>query len=268
MAYSLAHVRPLSFGEILDGAFTLYRRHFSAFFGAALLPQLPVAAVWLLFLLVMALASPSEETLPLVYMGFAVLAWPFSLVGGVLPLAVLTRLTGDAYLGNEVSRANGFRWGWKRFWAVLLAMILYGLAVMVGFVLLIIPGFIVIAVFFAVIPVVVLEQKGVDEAVGRSQALASGAWLRILGIMSVLFLITFIPMMGIQALTYGALAVMAPGIFGPMVGQALANVIAVFLGALLTPITVAGTTLLYYDRRIRVEAFGLDPEGNLPMAMA
>ena len=35
------HIRPLEFGEVLDGAFALYRRHFVDFFLTALIPLAP-----------------------------------------------------------------------------------------------------------------------------------------------------------------------------------------------------------------------------------
>ncbi|HEU0079725.1 MAG TPA: hypothetical protein VFQ76_18850, partial [Longimicrobiaceae bacterium] len=38
---SVSHLRPLSFGEILDGAFALYRRNFVVFVTTALVPLLP-----------------------------------------------------------------------------------------------------------------------------------------------------------------------------------------------------------------------------------
>lgn len=38
----LPHLRPLDTGEILDGAFQLYRLHFRVFLGAALLPLSPL----------------------------------------------------------------------------------------------------------------------------------------------------------------------------------------------------------------------------------
>ncbi len=37
-------LRPISFGEILDGTFTLYRRYYSLFVGIAALPH----AVWVI----------------------------------------------------------------------------------------------------------------------------------------------------------------------------------------------------------------------------
>jgi hypothetical protein len=37
----LPHLRPLDTGEILDGAFRLYRKHFRAFLAAGLLPLSP-----------------------------------------------------------------------------------------------------------------------------------------------------------------------------------------------------------------------------------
>ena len=39
---SFSQLRPLSLGEMLDGAFTIYRRQFASLFLTALAPQLPM----------------------------------------------------------------------------------------------------------------------------------------------------------------------------------------------------------------------------------
>ena len=43
---SLSQLRPLAFGEILDGAFALYRRHFSVFVPTSLLAHAPLMLLW------------------------------------------------------------------------------------------------------------------------------------------------------------------------------------------------------------------------------
>ena len=40
-------LRPLTFGEILDGTFALYRRNFLDFFLASLVPFVPVVLAWI-----------------------------------------------------------------------------------------------------------------------------------------------------------------------------------------------------------------------------
>lgn len=260
---ALPHLRPLGVGEIVDGAFTLYRRHFHAFFTTALLPQLPLVAIWLLFMPIAA-ALGDDETTAVVFLVFTILAWPAAIYAGVMPMASLTRMAADAYLGNPVSRDEGKRWGKRAFWSVLAAQLLLGICFALGLLLLVVPGLIVLAAFFALTPAVVLEQKDPIQAIDRSRALSQGAWLPILGAMLLLWIIQFLPTMGIQGVLLLTVDAVSSATTEGFVWRAALNVIGSCIGALAVPLTVTGTTLLYYDRRVRVEGFGLDPDGSPP----
>jgi hypothetical protein len=258
----------MSVGEILDGAFTLYRRHFSAFFGASLIPQLPLAGVWIVFMLVAGVSGMSPTTEAAVYGGFAVLALPLSLVATVLPFGALVRMAGDAYLGNPVSQSEGLRWGWRRFGTVWALSLVAGLAVVLGLLLLIVPGVLAAIVLAVAIPVAMLEQRGYVEAQRRSRALARGGWGQIFAVLMVLLVIGMLPTVGIELVVTLVVGSVSSAATAGAIWEAAKQVLGVLVGSLTLPVTMIATTLLYYDRRVRVEAFGLDPDGNMPLATA
>jgi hypothetical protein len=120
-----------------------------------------------------------------------------------------------------------------------------------GLVLLVVPGVIAFIVTFAMIPAVLLEGASTSESFDRSRALAKGEWGRILAAQLLGFLLMYLAYFG--ALTViGVAAGLAGGIGdGPaeLLGQ-------VFLAALY-PLPDTVTVLLYYDLRIRKEAFDI-----------
>jgi hypothetical protein len=252
---SVAQLRPLSFGEILDGAFTLYRRHFATFALTALLAYTPVIVIYLAQGLV-----GGSSTERLVASGIAtLLLFPAYIVALGLGRPALVRLASNAYLGQPVSRADAFAVGRRRFWTLLLTALLAGIATGIGFVFFIVPGILLGLMFFATDQVVTLEGTWGADALSRSATLAKGAWGRVFGIWVVLYLIVYMPM---AALGIGAVMLLPSFVSGVTPDQmsggfAVFQVSIVVLSALVQPLIVIGMTLQYYDRRIRTEALDL-----------
>lgn len=282
--------RPLTFGEILDGAFTLYRRHFLTFFVTALVPYVPVAIVSGQ----MAGADPAEDFSG--YFGLLFVAMVVMFVAFVLMWGALTREAAQAYGGGEVSMGDGFGRGLRAFLpglaaafvAVLMMSVVGGvLSMVVGvvfalaipaaaagggsavpFVLVSVFSFLLImavmlgmgSLFFAVTPVLVVEGRGPFEAIGRSFTLAWGALPRVVGVMVVSYLIAILPlaasMIGI-GITQGFEAMVTAGGMSPA-AIAVQQVISAVGYALTLPFFATTLVLLYYDRRARTEAHDLE----------
>lgn len=258
---SLSHLRPLSFGEILDGAFVLYRRHFAVFFTTALIPLLPVALLWGAFGLVSGGGMDVEGTAAAVTF---LVAYPVMIVGMLLMWGALIHETAQAVEGRPVDRAEAYRTAFRRMLPMLGASILFFFLAGLGLLLLVVPMFLVMIALFAVWQVVVIEERGPLEALSRSRELARGAWGRIFGIQVVSYIIVMIPAMLVGMVTGMAMfgAMMAsgdPDAAAGMVGWLTAanNVLSMLVSALTTPFMTAALTLLYYDRRVRTEALDL-----------
>jgi hypothetical protein len=255
---SESNLRPLGFGEILDGAFSLYRRHFGTFYLTALLPGIPLAAFWVIVGLF--LAAPSGMT-ALATLPFLLL--PVSLVAALLSWAALAVEVEDAYRGRPVSWRAAFHTAFGRFPALLGAGFVCWVMLSVGLLLFIIPGIFVGIMLFAVLPLVVLERSGPFEALGRSIELSRGAWGRIFGLALVLVIIASLPTiatMMVAGTAVGLTGMTSATPAGGGTGLVVMQLSGLLVNALTTPIVAGGLVLLYFDRRVRVEGLDLEIE--------
>lgn len=74
------------------------------------------------------------------------------------------------------------------FWPLVAVSILFGIGVGIGFVLLIVPGLILLVIWSVVAPVTVLERPGVFAAFGRSRELVRGNGWNVFGVIVLVFL--------------------------------------------------------------------------------
>jgi hypothetical protein len=266
-------LKPMELGEILDGALTIFRRHFG------LLVKLGVAALWLPVALTIyiQLAGGREQHLFLT-LGVALIQY----FAGLFLTASTIRVISDSYLGREPLLGDALSLGASKIWAlfvvglgkgIILGLIiaLIGIVAALAFpslagtgggfavlimTLLIVGGIwllIFVACGYAVTtPVVVLENlDGAFDAFGRSWDLTRTFKRKILGIACVAYLIFTLPMAAVGGL--GAYFI----IHAPLIGQAI-EVFAAALPIVMTPLLSCVFTLMYYDLRVRREAFDLE----------
>ncbi len=260
--------KPLAFGEILDGAFVLYRRGFATLLGTAFILSTLGAGAHVL------LGGPTGGTfLPSL---IATVAWAFA-------WAALTWQVSRLYTGSPVSVNQGFEAAGARILplmgALLIAFLLYGIpvnaagglvygmgarAILEGprgaIVLVIIPAvaylgmtLLALALAFAIVPAVVVEGAGPWQAVARSWSLAGRAPVRV----GALALVVFV----MNALVAFAVTRLAgwpdPAAPAPSGGVLLAREGLMVIGrSVLLPFMVASAVLMYFDLRVRTE--GLD----------
>lgn len=283
---ALPTLRPLAFGEILDGAFTLYRRNFVTFILTALIPTAVMMVGFVLLGGGFVAAATSEDPSGMLGAAFGGLML-LGLVGGAAMLVMwggLTREAAQSYTGQPTSVGDGMRAGLRSALPLLGSMFLAGIAIMVVvmgagvlmaimipmlgqmgpgaaavigvvmFLFMIAVYMSVIALLFAVGPAVVVEGAGPLEALERSFTLARGALGRVIGLMLVTILITYLPVMAVMAFTGGFTQMMNPQAM-PTAGQFITQqVLSMGVGILTTPFMVAVIVLLYFDRRVRTEA--------------
>lgn len=281
-------LRPLAFGEVLDSAFTLYRRNFAVFVGAALVPTLPMLAVaWMT-----GMGGTSD---PATFDGAAfVLFFVVAIVATLLMWGALAHLASQAYGGIPAGIGEGLQVALRRFFPLLGAAILAGIILSVAFfavMLVMMVGFLIVGMisavggaagsvvgtvigivvlvamvvlyaaggglFFALVPAVVVERKGPSDAIARTFELARGAMKRLIGLVFVCLCIVYLPILGVLVLT-GTFSTM----YDPAAAAAAAGSPAMLLqqvvtwgsGALTTPFLVGAMVVQYYDRRVRTEA--------------
>lgn len=290
-------LRPLSLGELLDRAFTLYRGHFRLFVGIMAVPSVFALSVAFIAAFLQREARvgngvapgtiPDVFTIALVFFGLMIVMFAYFIVYTVALGATATAVS-ELYLGHSVGVVEVYARMRGRLGRLILLMIFFGLRVFgvafAGILLVtfagalaalatpilagisVVLGFLVIGVLCAVmmvrygvaVPALVLENLTAGEALKRSVELTQGHRWRVF---LVFLLATIIAYAGL-ALFQGPFQMAAF-----MAGQEttrgfwlnLAGVTSGTIGGTLTaPIMVVGLALMYYDTRIRHEGLDLD----------
>ncbi len=122
------------------------------------------------------------------------------------------------------------------FWPLVAVSILFGLGVGIGFVLVIIPGLILLVIWSLVAPVTVLERPGVFAAFRRSRELVRGNGWNVFGVIVIVFVIVFL-------ISIGA-GIAASGLGS--VGRAL---VQWAVNSAIAPITALSASVLYFALR-------------------
>lgn len=264
-------LRPLSLGELLDRTFTLYRRHFLLFVGISAIPYLLVLALQLVSVFVSAgertpVHPPVEQQFQLGSAATAGMAiGGLVLIGVVIAILVALLLSQGAtvlavseiYLGRITTIGDSFRRVRGEFWTLLAVAILSGLATAVASIFLIIPGIYVLCRLAVAIPSAVLEDLGARDSLERSWGLTRENVGRIL----LIYLLSFILAIAASSLfEYPfTLLIVAARRDPAMVRMwtALMQMGGFAAQVLIAPIGTIAISLLYYDLRVRKEAFDL-----------
>jgi hypothetical protein len=252
-------LRPRGVGEILDAAAALYRARFGLLVRYAAMIVVPVQLLLTIVLLsaqpdhfsvsINGSASPQFDT------GNARLGATFVvLIVGVLThafiVAVTTRIVANQYVDNEEAGRRLLGTTGRRFFAVLGVGLLVALCEGIGILFCFVGIFVPLAFFSAAIPALLLERRGVGGALSRSIELTRSHFWHVLGVVVSASLIAALLNAALAA-GLNILAVNA-GTTTLVIAQGVSNSIS---SMLTTPFVAAATVALYFDLRIRNEAF-------------
>ncbi len=246
-------LRPLGVGEKLDAAFSLYRRNFGTLIAI-------VAVIVIPFQLLNAILSPDPlvDTDTLEFNGGAVVMLLFltvlSFVANTLATGSATKAIADDYLGETPNWLDSIQYAVGRLWPLVLGSILFGIAVFFGLIFFVIPGVILWVSWSIWVAAVIVEDMSATGAFGRSNRLVKGRRWPVFGYFILVYLIVWL----ITAIVGGLLTGLLVG--GADAGQVTVagTVIGIALALFTTPFVVAATVVLYFDQRVRVEAFDVD----------
>jgi hypothetical protein len=247
-------LRPLSLGELLDRCFYYYRKNFLLFAGIAALPHLVLLAYQLLGVGLQRTLGPGITVLWTLG-SFIVTLGVTAATQGATVIAV-----SQVHLDRPASIAESFAGIKGRILYLALIMIGYGIGIGVGLVLLIVPGIILGLMWALTIPVAVIEDTGLRDSVNRSAELTKGSRGRVF-VIYVLFLVLLyaiymawmfpaLILVGLGARTHHTVGI-------PLWYQLALPVGTFFSQCLAGPLMTIGLSLLYYDQRVRKEAFDL-----------
>jgi hypothetical protein len=249
-------LRQMGIGELLDAAFRVYRMHWAALVGIVALVVIPVTFLQF-WVTEVALGPadqflrPSESLNRLLTVTLGFFALQFLIVQPFL-VAAVARASADGYLGEPVSIGSTYRYALSRLPAILWITILSSLATLVGFILLVIPGILLLVrLSFAPAALVVEGRRG-RTALRRSWRLTAGQFWRIAITLFVAGVITTIVETILAVPGQVAAQAVGPGAW-PL--QALSNALATVV---ITPFGMLVIVLLYFDQRIRKEGFDIE----------
>ena len=252
-------LRPLSVGEILDGAFTAIRRYPRTILGLSA----ATAAVQQLLGLVVdvstgGFASPTTNGLSALGTVSGVVSALVNAVLATVLVGMLTIVIADAVIG----RSAPLRVVWERLrplmWRLLLAAFLAAVLPWLGLVALIVGGVLLWVALSFTTPALVLERLTVGQALRRSWRLTMRSFWRVFGIRLLAWLIAAVlgAILAIPgAIIAAALSInsLSSGDIG--VAAEIAIRVASFLASTITLPFIAGViALLYIDCRMRTEA--------------
>jgi len=287
----MMQLKPMGIGDILDTAFRLCRQRFMTFAAIALVVAVPSAlatallvgaarafppieqpdddgllnavsvhAVTRLFSPVAAIAHGFAQLMNAENLGASLLSLLASvaliLVAFVLVFSIAYPLCTGAlvvnisasYLGENVGAGQSYVRAFRKLWRLLVAQGWTTMVVLFGLMLCVVPGLVLSMQLLLVPQVVLLEDHKAWAALGRSRALMADYLGKALGLSAVVWLL---------GLVIGAAVSTAVRIVPwpyPLIGDFLSYLIVELL---MLPLAIATVVLLYYDLRIRKEAFDL-----------
>jgi len=219
--------------NLLSGVFgeswELYKKNWAHFALIALLVFVVVAAIGVLLSLVLGRVGD-------------VLGAIVSFVGWYWLQGALIEAVRDVRDGRaDLSVSETFGRVRPRLGSIIGAGILLGLAIGIGLVLFIVPGLFLLTIWIAVIPAIVLENRGVGESFGRSRELVRGSGWNVFGTIVLTILILLVVWFALNLI----LVPLADWLAG-LVGQLVNSVI-------IGPFVVTVWTLVYYRLKTREE---------------
>lgn len=210
-------------GRVIGETFDLYKEHF-------LVLVLTALAVYLIAGILQGLASEIGG------------------IAGSLLSSIINLIAAALYTGFVVKLVEDIRDGRRDFSAgellsaaspsiapLILNSVVRGIAIGIGFILLIVPGLILLTIWSVTSPAIVAEKRGAMEAFGRSWELVKGEGWNVFFTIVIVFLLTVV----VTAIIVG----IAAGAGG--IGAAI--VVGIIVSALLAPIAALVATVMYFD---------------------
>ncbi len=264
-------LRPLSLGEILDRTFSLYRNHFVLFAGITAIPYMLILVAGLAQVLFVKVPNVGriQSGAPQLQAsgvsagdaGFAVLiGLAVLVVAGVAHLlaqGATVFAVSELHLGRTTTIGAALQRVRGELGTLFGVLILSSLAIGGGLILLIIPGIYIACRLAVCVPAAILEDLGPRTSLERSWALTKDNAGRAL-LIYVLYFVLVIVVTLLFKWPFAVLAVLNvkdPNTFRFwLAAQQVGN----FAGDVLVgPFVTIATSLLYYDLRVRKEAFDL-----------
>ncbi|HVJ96330.1 MAG TPA: hypothetical protein VNC41_05825 [Acidimicrobiia bacterium] len=246
---------------MLDAAVTLYRARFRSLMFVSAIVVIPVQ---ILSSLVLLSARPDEygysfgttgpqftESNAALQLGAFVAVIVVQAASTAFVVAACTRVVADAYIDQTTTSQEALGNAARRFFALITVSFIVSVAQLVGTFACFVGTFVPMAFFAVAVPVLILERVGVGMSLGRSVNLVKANFWRTLGLVVTAQVLTTVVSLGLTA----AAELVIRG-DSSSTSSIIVQGVAAALSALITTAFVAtATVVLYFDLRIRDEAF-------------
>jgi len=247
---------PLGMGQIFDVGIKIYLGYFKYIIGTAAVVWIPYAFLAFVFGLLGMMGGAMPDGFSIAIVAGIIVLVPVFIVCMALQQGAMIRMISDVYMGNDLSIRRAYTFAGRKLGSLVGGSILYGLIFMAGTLMCLIPG-IYVAIALLLYPyIIMLENKGAVDALGRSHELVKGSWFILFVIMFLVGILTSAASMVFQIpvfiLSASGNAELVRAVM-PFItlGQQLFQV-------LLYPVGTIFTILVYYDLRIRKEGYDLE----------
>jgi hypothetical protein len=267
---SAQQLHPMGIGEILDAAIKLYRRNAWTLFRIVLVI---VAPVTILANLIQVSATPSRLTPHFGVSGFAsdnhdltsqdlvtlivgaLIALTLTWIGSLVATGATFKALAEAFLGEQTDWKRSLAYAGRRIHSLVWVSFLGAVVTLLGFVACVIPGIYLAVGFTVAVPVLLTEGLRGRAALGRSRRLIKGRWWGTLALIVLGAILTGVVNSALSALVVGVAA--SGESANTVLGFTVGTIATTAAKALTTPFTAAYVTVLYFDLRVRHEAFDL-----------
>lgn len=222
------NIRPLSFGEVLDEAFGVFRNNFIVLAGIALVVGVPVETIT-------SVAGKIHS------IGWLIIGSLLALIFEPVMMVAFTIAVANIYLDRPATIGDSYRAVGKVFAAFFGTLLLADVLLALGVLALIVPAVYFGVCWSLVFPVMIVEHCFGMNALRRSRQLVSGVWWRTVGILLVAALIARIP----------PLVLSMAWSFIPLLG----TVLTAATSSIAQTYSLAVIVIYYFDRRCRIENF-------------
>ena len=277
-------LRPLGVGEILDASINLYFRNFATFAKIAAVIAIPMGLI-IFGLDQIAFAEPDGFADGIAYVGeysqgvdystfttIAIIEGVVALLAFLLVIGASFRAVSDLYIGNETSSGESIRFAAGRMHSMIWIGFLFTLGVVAGLFAFILPGIWLIVAWSLAIPALLAEKRKGSKALGRSFDLVRDNWWRTFGafLVGLIFIGLFQFLLGLGA---SGLTTMTED--SKNLSLLISDAAQVLTLIITGPLQAAIVAVIYYDLRVRKEAFDvqlltqqLEEPGSAPPAPA
>jgi hypothetical protein len=259
-------LRPLGIGEILDASLKIAWRNLGTLARIVLVVVGP-AQVLIAIVNVSAIpdyrpgstlfGSSSNDSVTEADLWTYVAAGLTSLVVGFLASQFATgacfRAVAETYLGHRTGWRSSLAFAARRFHSILWIVLLGGTLTVLGAFFCVIPGIYLAVAFAVALPVLMSEGQKGRKALGRSRSLVRGRWWKT----ALLLLVAGILSTLLSSIVSGAISSLSVTGDNPIALFVIAAVAGTAGALISTPFSAAYHTVLYFDLRVRKEAFDL-----------